>query len=179
MNLKKALRYSEIKHGNQMYGEKPYMYHINSVVELAEKLGYSEEIQVCCALHDVLEDTETTPQDILTNFGVQVFEVVWAVTDADGDNRSTKKQNTYPKIKSSWKSTVVKILDRVCNIEACLELENEEKFIMYQREHKELFDNVKSKDHSNLVVPAWKEYGKFYGLSLDPSFKMYINSMSN
>lgn len=179
MNLDKALKYSEIKHNGQLYGEKPYMNHIMDVVELAKDLGYNEEIQICCALHDVLEDTKTTPRDILVNFGVSVFETVWAVTDANGDSRKEKKMNTYPKIKGSYKATIVKILDRVCNIRACLNDENHEKFEMYKNEHKELFDNVKSINHPTKVIPAWEKYGKFFGLNLDISYKNYIKSISN
>jgi len=177
--IQKALKFSEIRHKGQMYGDSPYMNHIHDVVELAKKLGYNEDIQVCCALHDVLEDTDTNVNDIISNFGVGVFETVWAVTDANGKDRKEKKRNTYPKIKGSYKATIVKVLDRVCNINACLENENHDKFKMYQDEHKELFESVKSENHSNLVIPAWEEYAKFFGLNLDISYKNYIKSLSN
>lgn len=179
MNLNKALKYSELRHKGQMYGNEPYINHLNEVVSLAKKLGYDEEIQVACALHDTLEDTSTTPQDLVINFGQDVFNIVWAVTDASGNNRSERKMNTYPKIKQNEKAVVVKVLDRICNINKCLENENNKKFNMYKDEHKDLFIHTKSESHSEIVKKAWQEYGKFFGLNLDISYKIYMQSLSN
>lgn len=179
MKLKKALNFSENKHGSQMYGDLPYMKHIYDVVYLAKDLGYNEEIQVACALHDVLEDTDTTPNEIIKNFGRQTFETVWGVTDAEGESRKQRKKNTYPRIKSSWKSTVVKILDRVSNIKSCIEYDNIKKLEMYRKEHKEMFKSVKSKNHSSMVLYAWIEYGKYFSFNKDKSYRSYMELMSN
>lgn len=49
-------------HGNQMYGDKPYIYHLDSVYNVAlEHIDLfpedSETILCACFLHDTVEDT--------------------------------------------------------------------------------------------------------------------------
>ena len=176
MNLKKALKFSEQKHGNQMYGDKPYMYHINNVVDLAKDLGYDESIQMGCALHDVLEDTDTSDSDIIIHFGYEVYNMVWAVSDIPSHSRSHSKFLTYPNIKNNWKATVVKILDRCSNINQSVELNRPDKFKMYKDEHDIFFQSIHDTNHPIEVLDAWEEFGRLFGYHKNKKFINYLNS---
>lgn len=114
--IDKAILVAQRCHANQTYGIFPYIYHVMSVVELSQQLGYDEVIQVACALHDTMEDSDLTYNDIKQNFGVEVADIVFAVTDADGKNRKERKEKTYPKIAAIKKAIIVKVLDRCANI---------------------------------------------------------------
>lgn len=115
-NKERALMVAEKAHSNQTYDIYPYIYHIRQVVKIAEQLGYDESIVIAAALHDTLEDTPLSYNDIKKAFGKEVAEIVYCVTDELGRNRNERKEKTYPKIQSNWKATVVKICDRIANV---------------------------------------------------------------
>jgi (p)ppGpp synthase/HD superfamily hydrolase len=144
-NKERALMVAEKAHSNQTYDIYPYMYHIRQVVKIAEELGYDESIIIACTLHDTLEDTPLSFNDIKKAFGKEVAEIVYCVTDELGRDRKEKKEKTYPKIQANWKATVVKICDRIANLSHSKEY-NKRLYEMYKEEH-ELFC-------SSLMSPA-------------------------
>jgi (p)ppGpp synthase/HD superfamily hydrolase len=155
-NKERALMVAEKAHATQTYDIYPYMYHVRQVVKIAEELGFDESIIVACALHDTLEDTELSYNDIKTAFGLEVAEIVFAVTDELGRNRKERKEKTYPKIRANWKAVIVKICDRIANIEQS-KTYNEKLFQMYQKEHEDFCRNIMSAEHPhNETNKAWK-----------------------
>ena len=109
---------AEHVHSNQTYGIFPYIKHIWDVVTIAEKFGYDEEIVIACYLHDSLEDGHISYNDIKKEFGENVAEIVYAVTDELGRNRKERHANTYGKIMRNEKAVIVKLCDRIANVEA-------------------------------------------------------------
>ena len=100
-NKDRAFLVAEKAHINQIYDIYPYIYHIKQVVKVAEELGYDESIIIACILHDTLEDTALSYNDIKKAFGEEIAEIVYAVTDELGRNRLERKQKTYPKIRAN------------------------------------------------------------------------------
>ena len=143
MTIDKAFAFAEIAHDNQLYGTYPYIYHIKQVVDIAKGLDYELDILIACALHDTIEDTEVSYNDIKTNFNGEIAEIVYSVTDELGRNRKERKSKTYPKIKENWKATVVKICDRIANIEHS-RTHNKNLMKMYMKEHKDFSSNIMS-----------------------------------
>jgi guanosine-3',5'-bis(diphosphate) 3'-pyrophosphohydrolase len=90
--LDRAREFALTAHGTQMYGVRPYSVHLDAVVGLLEPFGI--DAQIIGYLHDVVEDTDTTANDIKAVFGGLVSTCVELLTDADGKNRKEKKQ--YP-----------------------------------------------------------------------------------
>jgi (p)ppGpp synthase/HD superfamily hydrolase len=142
----RALLVADKAHANQTYDIYPYGYHIRQVVKIAEELGYDKSIIVASALHDTLEDTELSYNDLKKSFGEEVAEIVYCVTDELGRNRKERKAKTYPKIKGNWKATVVKICDRIANMQQSKEY-NKRLFEMYQKEHDTFCSSLMCKDH--------------------------------
>lgn len=74
-------------HGDQMYGDKPYLYHLsqveNNVIRVLGVDAFKERI--VAVLHDTIEDTELTWGD-LTRFGQVVADAVWAMSKIDGED---------------------------------------------------------------------------------------------
>ncbi len=93
----RALLVADKAHANQTYDIYPYGYHIRQVVKIAEELGYDGSIVVASALHDTLEDTELSYNDLKKAFGEEVAEIVYCVTDELGRKRKERKEKTYPK----------------------------------------------------------------------------------
>lgn len=155
-NKERALMVAEKAHHNQSYDIYPYMYHIRQVVKIAESLGYDESIIVACILHDTLEDTNLSYNDIKKAFGKEVAEIVYCVTDELGRDRAERKAKTYPKIRSNWKAIVVKICDRIANIVQSKEY-NVGLYDMYKKEHDAFYFNlmVDFNIMQNEIQKAW------------------------
>lgn len=152
--LEKALLVAEKAHGNQSYDIYPYMYHIRQAVSIGKELGYSDSILVALALHDTLEDTELSFNDLSREFGAEVAEIVFCVTDELGRNRKERKEKTYPKIKGNWKATVVKICDRIANVSHS-KGRNNRLYVMYAQEQKQFHNSIHDSNHPIEVHKAW------------------------
>lgn len=124
-------------HENQRYGSHPYSYHLDAVAKLVESFG--EEFQVAAFLHDTLEDTETTIEQIESSFGLAIAECVSILTDEPGENRKIQKQKTNAKLASTTNTMAltVKAADRLANLlESNLDPSNGI-LQMYRQEHLE------------------------------------------
>jgi guanosine-3',5'-bis(diphosphate) 3'-pyrophosphohydrolase len=120
----KAKEFAIAKHGNQKYGEHPYSYHLAAVVSVLAEFGYATDESITAAgwLHDTLEDTETPYQELVSEFGVEISDIVFAVTNEAGTNREEKFRKTAPKIISNKKALIVKLADRISNTEFNLKI---------------------------------------------------------
>lgn len=82
----KAKRFAVGAHGAQQYGDKPYSYHLEQVVANVKlRMKGSPDLSVYVAvawLHDVLEDTEVTFQELVDEFGLGI---AFAVSDLTKD----------------------------------------------------------------------------------------------
>lgn len=124
-------------HGKQLYGDQPYMVHLESVV--AKLANYGTQAQIIGYLHDVLEDTDITADEIRRVFGDDIAESVMLLTDEPGDSRKERKHKTYMKMREAGDhlaiALTVKVADRLSNVEACMSAKNVAKFNLYKREH--------------------------------------------
>jgi (p)ppGpp synthase/HD superfamily hydrolase len=105
-------------HAGQPYDEIfPYEKHLDDVVKIIEMFGYSGKYIVAGYLHDVIEDGTVSYNDIKNYFGIEVAEMVYCVTDELGRNRKERKAKTLPKTKSNPDAIIVKLADRIANIQ--------------------------------------------------------------
>src|SRR5688500_7920608 len=84
--LLKALAFAAHKHRDQRRKDPAASPYINHPIALADVLvneGGVRDAGVICAavLHDTIEDTETTPQELGREFGRVIRDVVLEVTD--------------------------------------------------------------------------------------------------
>jgi len=152
--LKKAAYFAISKHGNQMYKKLPYFYHLEQVVQTLEFFGYGTEENILIAgyLHDIIEDTPTSYNELVQNFNIEVAEIVYAVTDELGKNRKERKLRTMPKIKANRKAIVVKLADRITNVSSGGELND-----MYIQEYKQFREDLYNTFESDERVHAmWR-----------------------
>lgn len=122
-------------HGMQRYGDKPYWRHLQDVEDVLKDYGFtSSDYQAAAWLHDAIEDTATTYEDIATNFGNEVAVLVFAVTGV-GHNRKTRQASIMKKLHNTKAACPLKLADRIANLEAAIEEGNSQgKFSMYYRE---------------------------------------------
>lgn len=138
-----AMEFANEAHRAHMYSStQPYVKHLENVYNVLLRYGCKSsdpdqlEILIAAWLHDCLEDTATSYSDVKKVFGESVAEIVFCLTDELGRNRKEKKEKTYPKIRSNWKSIIVKVADRIANIEHSLNNTKEKSFSqMYKKEY--------------------------------------------
>lgn len=137
-NYKK--KYEEAKmfavrnHGLQEYDGFPYHKHLQDVVDVIVEFGYHGKYIIAAWLHDILEDCPVSYNDIKKNFGEEVAEIVYCVTDELGRNRKERKGKTYPKIRSNPDAIIIKLADRIANLQNCLD-KNHGMLNAYVKEH--------------------------------------------
>lgn len=161
--IDKAFMVAEKAHANQTYGDVfPYIYHVKEVYNIAKELGFDEEILIASILHDVLEDSDLSYNDIKKIFGEAITEIVYCVTDELGRNRKERKEKTLPKIKANWKATVVKICDRIANVSHSKEHSNR-MFEMYKKEQKLFVTELTCDEHpKHEMSKAWSMLNKLF-----------------
>ncbi|MBS0649418.1 MAG: bifunctional (p)ppGpp synthetase/guanosine-3',5'-bis(diphosphate) 3'-pyrophosphohydrolase [Verrucomicrobia bacterium] len=120
--MSKAIDFAAIKHEGQ-YREgilrTPYIIHPLGVVKsLWSEGGIREgDTLVAAVLHDTLEDTQTTPEEIEANFGYHVRSIVEELTDDPHLSSEEKKQKQVEHAKEySREARLIKLADRLYNI---------------------------------------------------------------
>ncbi|MEU1204895.1 HD domain-containing protein [Nocardia sp. NPDC005825] len=109
--------FARAAHGDQKYGGAPYLIHLATVRDVLGDFRFSGDLGVAAWLHDVLEDTAVTRVELEAAFGAGVAELVWAVTGI-GATRAERNQDIYAKIADCPSAVILKLADRIANVEA-------------------------------------------------------------
>lgn len=118
----KAIRFSAIKHRDQRRKDIPETPYINHPIQVAETLWETggvrdEAILVAAILHDTIEDTTASPEEISAGFGEQVLALVLEVTDDKSLPKPERKRlqvEHAPHISPAAK--LIKLADKICNL---------------------------------------------------------------
>jgi guanosine-3',5'-bis(diphosphate) 3'-pyrophosphohydrolase len=145
--IKKAREFALKAHTTQVYGETyPYYKHLEDVYDVLIKFGFTEDrdldILVASFLHDVIEDTATSYSDLKKAFNEDIAEIVYCLSDELGRNRKERKEKTYPKIRSNPKSVILKVADRIANVQFSSKT-SASHLQMYQKEYKDFEYNLR------------------------------------
>lgn len=118
-----ALAFAAEKHKKQTRRDKitPYIYHPIRVAELVRDAGYGVRYQVVALLHDVLEDTKTTDEEIMV-FGEDIYEAVKLLTRPDGMD----EEEYLRKILANPMAAIVKAADKIHNMQEASVCEDRE-----------------------------------------------------
>ena len=110
--LAKAIAFAAEKHANQKRKDgTPYIFHPLAVAELLKRYDYDIDYQVAGVLHDVLEDTDATDEEVKA-FGEDIYEAVKLVTRPKGADEAEYVKN----ILGNRMAAVVKNADKVHNM---------------------------------------------------------------
>lgn len=137
-----AKAFAEKYHAGQMYGDMPYISHVEEVVALVSR--YPEDVRIIAWLHDVIEDSgidrHTIHLLIAEEFGEYVARGVLLLSDdEDLPNRKAKKKATNMRLsliadKEELGFLVVKIADRLANLRRSVINENHRLIKLYRSE---------------------------------------------
>ena len=119
--LFKALAFSAEKHTKQRrkdIDKTPYINHPISLANILAQRWVIDENVLCAAiLHDTIEDTETTVDELQEHFGEKITSIVLEVTDDKSLEKSIRKQKQVEHAASiSHEAKLVKLADKIANI---------------------------------------------------------------
>ena len=119
----KAYKYAEEKHKDQKRKSgQPYIIHPLNVAYILAKLGLDTETICAALLHDVVEDTDSTYNDIKELFGTDIANIVEGVTKLSILFKTTEKTKAenYKKMfiamEKDIRVIILKLADRLHNI---------------------------------------------------------------
>ncbi len=145
------------KHKNQRYGIYPYEVHLTNVVSVLLHFGFNfkdDELIVSAWLHDILEDTDFNKTLLSTYFGENIRGIIEAVSNHN-DGAKTKLENkriTFIKISGNEKAIIVKLADRIANVEFSLLHGTIEKLNNYNEEQFLLDELILPKIKNDKVI---------------------------
>jgi GTP diphosphokinase / guanosine-3',5'-bis(diphosphate) 3'-diphosphatase len=96
----------------------PYINHPLAVAEVLARHGVDDVVALQAALlHDTIEDTETTPEELEDRFGPEVTGVVLEVSDDKSLDKAERKRLQIEHSRNlSNRAKLVKLGDKICNV---------------------------------------------------------------
>jgi (p)ppGpp synthase/HD superfamily hydrolase len=122
--LARAYHFAAARHVHQRRkGEaaEPYMNHLTEVADLVAQAtrGSDPDVLIAAVLHDTVEDTETTLEEIEAAFGERVAELVAEVTDDKSLPKQTRRDlQVEHAAHASRGAQIIKLADKTSNLRA-------------------------------------------------------------
>ncbi len=120
--IDRAIKLARKYHGAQLYGNHPYMYHLQNVAKIAmilcpSSFGPQDAINSVCSawLHDILEDTNCPESEIIQACNPEVLEIVKCLS-----NDCENERRYFEKVAQNRIAIFVKVCDRISNVRECL-----------------------------------------------------------
>ena len=125
--LDRAIAFAVMKHSGQFRKGTglPYITHAVEAMEIVSRMTEDEEIRAAAVLHDTLEDTETTKEELVRLFGWRVAKLVESESEDKREDRPAEETWWIRKKETIWHlahaSTEIRMLalgDKLSNIRA-------------------------------------------------------------
>ena len=120
----KAYEYAKNAHANQKRASgEPYFIHPCAVADILMELGLDAATIAAALLHDVIEDTEATAEDIKREFGDEVLDLVSGVTKLEKivfkskeDAEAENFRKIFVAMAKDMRVIIIKLADRLHNL---------------------------------------------------------------
>ena len=118
----RAANFAAFKHRNQRRRDadaSPYINHPLALGNvLSNEAGIADPVVICAALlHDTIEDTETTLDELQAAFGKAIAAVVFEVTDDKTLPKAERKRLQIVHARTACRrARLVKLADKICNL---------------------------------------------------------------
>ncbi len=117
-----AIAFAAGKHRDQRRKDAEASPYINHPIALANLLANEagiddQRVLLAAILHDTIEDTETTGQELVCHFGRHVADIVLEVTDDKALAKAERKRLQIEHASHlSRRARLVKLADKICNL---------------------------------------------------------------
>ncbi len=159
--ISKALKYSEKAHNKQLRKSgEPFIIHPIEVAKILTSIKLDGDSIAAGLLHDTVEDTELTTNDIRLKFGKQIAELVEGLTKISTYSLKVNKQKlgeNYRKLllaaTMDLRVILIKLADRLHNMRTINFLDNDNKKINTALETLEVYSPVAQR----LGMKEWQD----------------------
>ena len=142
----RAVEYAREKHKDQARKDgSPYIIHPLAVAEIVAEMGLDEDAILGALLHDCIEDTDASHDEIARLFGSSVAELVEGVTKLTRANFSSTEQAQMENLRKMFMAmskdirvVLIKIADRLHNMRT-MQYQTPEKQIKKCRETMDIY----------------------------------------
>lgn len=120
--IQRAEMFATQKHHGQVRKDaqkSPYITHPLALLRVLTEVGNVTDTATLCGaiLHDTVEDTETSEQELTQEFGAEIAGIVMEVTDDKSLDKAVRKQRQIEHAAHiSDKAKLVKLADKICNL---------------------------------------------------------------
>ena len=122
--IRTAYEYARDHHGEQMRRDgSPYITHPLQVAQIVAEMRLDSESIIAALLHDCIEDTDVTYEDVAKRFGVTVADIVDGVTKLNRVKYSTMEEEQMENLRKMLfamskdiRVILIKIADRLHNM---------------------------------------------------------------
>jgi len=116
-DIEAAMEFATDAHeGQRRKSGEPFVVHPIEVACILAELKMDSDTIIAGLLHDTVEDTEITTEDICDRFGSAVASIVSGVTDGDGRKDIDNQRDLLLAMSSEWRVALVKLADRLHNM---------------------------------------------------------------
>ena len=144
--IRQAIEFAKDKHKEQKRKDgSPYIIHPLAVAEIVVEMGLDTDAVLSALLHDCIEDTDASHEDIEKLFGSSVAELVEGVTKLTRANFSSTEQAQMENLRKMFMAmskdirvVLVKIADRLHNMRT-MQYQTPEKQIKKCRETMDIY----------------------------------------
>ena len=144
--IQNAYNYAVLKHGDQKRKSgEPYIIHPTNVAYTIAELGLDEHTICAALLHDVVEDTEVSLEDIEKQFGLEIAEMVDGVTKLKMIQHASIEENQVENYRKMFfamgkdiRVIIIKLADRLHNMKT-LEFLKRDRQIAIAKETMQLY----------------------------------------
>ncbi len=122
--VQKAYKFAEELHHNQVrLSGEPYIFHPLSVAIILAEMEMDTDTIIAALLHDTVEDTDCTSEDVIREFGEQVAELVDGVTKLGRIPYSSQEEQQVENLRKMFMAMakdirviLIKLADRLHNM---------------------------------------------------------------
>lgn len=114
MTIYEATAFAKEKHKGQVDddGNDYFEFHVKHVFNILKQVTLDDDILSAAILHDTLEDTKTTFDEIREEFGIKIANLVHEVTH---EGKPDSKGFYFPRLESK-DAILIKFADRLSNL---------------------------------------------------------------
>ncbi|MGH1352485.1 MAG: HD domain-containing protein [Methyloligellaceae bacterium] len=128
------------KHRSQVdKAGNPYLYHCHAVAAAVRELGY--EYEIIGVLHDIVEDTDCSLDDIHKAFGDVIRAGVDAMTQRDGEDYFSEY---LPRLEKNFIAVAVKLADAKHNFSRVSQIDDPERRDKYAEKYSKVIRRLEA-----------------------------------
>jgi (p)ppGpp synthase/HD superfamily hydrolase len=115
--IEKAISYLVTNYNESGHNPKPVILHSLRIANMLMEMGYDKKIIIGAVLHDIIEDTNVTDEQLKEYFGKEVLDLVKAVSYDDSISDPVEQyKDMYDRVLAYGKDAVVlKCIDIAVN----------------------------------------------------------------